>query len=139
VSLDRKVCPVVLRRRNGRAEILAFRHPTAGLQLVKGSIEPGEDPARAALRELFEESGIEGAEVVLSLGAVRVTGPDQEWQVFVCSTGPLPDAWSHFTEDGGGHAFSFFWHPLDEEPDDDWHSIFKQAVNFIRSTIENSQ
>jgi hypothetical protein len=28
------------------SKIMAFRHPSAGIQLVKGTIEPGERPAR---------------------------------------------------------------------------------------------
>jgi len=130
-----KVFPVILRRREGRVDILAFRHPSAGLQLVKGSLEPGEDAARAALRELREESGVCDAEIVSFLGTFRVAEPSQEWHAFLCSTGPLPDTWSHLTEDGGGHEFSFFWHPLDQEPDDNWHSIFKQALGFIRRIV----
>ncbi|MHC8286071.1 NUDIX domain-containing protein [Pseudomonas sp. XS1P51] len=47
-----KACPVVLRNIE-QLEILAFRHPLAGLQLVKGSVEPGELTGAAAVRELF--------------------------------------------------------------------------------------
>jgi hypothetical protein len=46
---SRKACPVVLRRNQDRFEILAFRHPIAGCQLVKGSIEPEEDVGQAAI------------------------------------------------------------------------------------------
>ena len=43
--------------------ILVFEHPgapDAGIQVPAGIIEPGEDPARAALREAAEESGLRG-------------------------------------------------------------------------------
>ncbi|MBV9701908.1 MAG: NUDIX domain-containing protein, partial [Methylobacteriaceae bacterium] len=50
----RKACPVVLRRRPRGLEILVFGHPTEATQLVKGTIEHGEAPASAALRELRE-------------------------------------------------------------------------------------
>lgn len=53
-----KSCPVVLRGRE-TLEILAFEHPLAGLQLVKGSVEPGEPTDLAAIRELKEEAGIQ--------------------------------------------------------------------------------
>ena len=36
-----KVVPVVIRRRD-KLEVLAFRHPQVGTQLVKGSLEAGE-------------------------------------------------------------------------------------------------
>ena len=49
-----KVCAVVVR--DGR--LLMFRHPCAGWQLVKGSLERGEAVGSAAVRELFEEAGI---------------------------------------------------------------------------------
>ncbi len=52
-----KVCPVVFRDASMQ-QILAFEHPKAGVQLVKGGIEPGESVRAAALRELAEESGI---------------------------------------------------------------------------------
>ncbi|MEF1341314.1 DNA mismatch repair protein MutT, partial [Vibrio rotiferianus] len=32
-----KVCPLVLRNQN--SEILLFKHPLAGIQLVKGTVE----------------------------------------------------------------------------------------------------
>lgn len=53
-----KSCPVVLRGRE-TLEILAFEHPLAGFQLVKGSVEPGESTDLAAVRELKEEAGIQ--------------------------------------------------------------------------------
>lgn len=59
-----KVCPVVLRQGNEGTEILVFRHPLAGVQLVKGTREAGESIAQAALRELAEESGITSGAVI---------------------------------------------------------------------------
>ena len=53
-----KVCPVILRKNNNTLEILLFKHPTAGIQLVKGTIEKSEPVFQAAIRELYEESGI---------------------------------------------------------------------------------
>src|SRR5579859_6279901 len=94
-----KACPVVLRRTQYGVDILAFRHPTAGTQLVKGSVEGGEDPGRAALRELCEESGVCDAKIESFLGTVHMGELDQEWHLFLCSTDTLPDAWHHFTED----------------------------------------
>lgn len=66
--MGQKVCPVVFRVSRGRAEILAFGHPSAGNQFVKGSIETGEAAPRAAIRELQEESGIKVDTDLLNLG-----------------------------------------------------------------------
>ncbi len=66
----RKACPVVLRgAAAGRVDVLVFRHPLAGTQLVKGTIEAAEVIQRAAERELLEESGLV-ATAVADLGSV---------------------------------------------------------------------
>ena len=58
VIVEKAVCYIT---RDGR--VLVFEHPgapEAGIQVPAGTIEPGEDPARAALREAAEESGLRG-------------------------------------------------------------------------------
>ncbi|MDC0913371.1 NUDIX domain-containing protein [Paracoccaceae bacterium] len=62
-----KVCPIVSRCSNATGEILMFRHPLAGIKLVKGTFEPAENPANAARRELFEESGLVASAPLSSL------------------------------------------------------------------------
>nr|WP_173180308.1 NUDIX domain-containing protein [Pseudomonas tohonis] len=129
-----KTCPVVLRQR-GTLEILAFLHPLAGRQLVKGSVEPGETSAAAAVRELAEEAGVQG-EVIRDLGTWQATGTGHTWAFHACRVDPdLADTWSHDTEDDGGHRFRFFWHPLDAEPTEEWHPIFRDALTFIRQAL----
>jgi 8-oxo-dGTP pyrophosphatase MutT (NUDIX family) len=61
-----KACAIVIRA-PAAIEVLAFEHPLAGLQLVKGTIEAGETPQQAAVRELREEAGF-GARAVEDLG-----------------------------------------------------------------------
>jgi 8-oxo-dGTP pyrophosphatase MutT (NUDIX family) len=41
-----------------RAHVLLLRHPNAGIQFPAGTIEDGETPATAALREAREETGL---------------------------------------------------------------------------------
>jgi len=53
-----KACPILLRPGSSGAKILAFRHPSAGCQLVKGTVEDGESLEAAAVREMLEEGGI---------------------------------------------------------------------------------
>jgi 8-oxo-dGTP pyrophosphatase MutT (NUDIX family) len=128
----KKVWPVVLRN-VARIEILAFEHPLAGLQLVKGSIEPDETSDIAAVRELFEEAGVLG-KVVRNIGTFTSSATGDEWTFCVCQvTQAMPEHWTHFTEDDGGHAFRFFWHPLATVPDDRWHPVFKEALGFLQT------
>lgn len=125
-----KACPIVLRR----DELLVFRHPLAGVQLVKGTIEPNESPEHAALRELAEESGIVDAELGETIAVWDAEDEGQSWAIVeVRSRAALPDRWTHFTKDGGGHEFAFFWHPLAGEPTNEWHPVFVRALAVVRA------
>lgn len=119
-----RACAIV--RRGDR--ILVFRHPLAGVQLVKGRLHRAERPKAAALRELREESGISGFAATL-LGRVRQPELGQLWVVFDCKTRPLPDTWTYHAPDDGGHIFRFFWHPLHENLDG--HAAFERVRQFI--------
>lgn len=152
-----KACPLVLRQHHNakgqHLEILAFRHPLAGLQLVKGTIEPDELPAHAALRELREEAGIE-ARVISHLGTQIIEATGQSWHFYCCAaTSMLPDQWQFYTQDDGGHCFEFFWHSLDSDmsqqstfclmdrliesgqANDYWHPMFQQALLFLQQRL----
>jgi 8-oxo-dGTP pyrophosphatase MutT (NUDIX family) len=137
MGYSNKACPIVLRKGvDGQQLILAFEHPQAGRQLVKGGIDPGESPEQAARRELGEEAGITDAVVTRDLGLFEIGPPKQRWHAFVCKTTGLPDSWTFHTEDGGGHDLRFFWHPIDETPNEEWHLIFRQALNEIRTRLD---
>jgi 8-oxo-dGTP pyrophosphatase MutT (NUDIX family) len=129
-----KACPVVIRDTGGKQNLLAFRHPLAGTQLVKGTVEPEETIEEAAARELFEESGLTG-KAIKYLGSLHMTGADQRWHFVLCQTGQVSEEWTHHTSDGGGLDFAFFWHPLGEAPNQDWHPIFRRALAFIRMAL----
>ncbi len=135
-----KACPVVLRTRDGESELLAFRHPLAGIQLVKGSIERLESPDAAALRELQEEAGIASDYVLRDLGIWTSGFEDQRWSFHeVWVSQELPETWSHFAADDRGQTFSFFWHPLSAEPSDEWHALFVGALSFIRKRLNTTE
>lgn len=53
-----KVTIFATRQSKKKREILILSHPSAGFQIVAGTVEVGEYHAKAALRELQEESGI---------------------------------------------------------------------------------
>ena len=138
-KLVHKVVPIVLRRRE-RLKILAFRHPQAGTQLVKGTLEKGEKAEDATLRELAEESGIENATVVRPLGQLTLREIAQHWRLYQSRVpGQLPDQWSFFTQDDGGHLFDFFWHELDKPTDDSWHQDFHRAMTLVRSLFQEDK
>ena len=59
----------------GRRMVAAIRpqgKPEGTWALPKGNLEPGEEPAATAVREVFEETGIEGR-LVEKLGDVKYT------------------------------------------------------------------
>jgi len=128
-----KACPVLLRGDFEAVEILAFEHPLAGFQLVKGTIEASESAAEAAVRELREESGIADASVIADLGLWRSGFRGQVWSFQLCTVeGLLPDEWIHYTQDDGGRSFRFFWHPLGVVPSTQWRPVFRRALARLR-------
>lgn len=129
-----KACPIVTRR----TDVLAFRHPTAGCQFVKGTIDPGETPAQAALRELYEESGIRLDGTMHFIGKQTIGGQHQSWYFFAHAASGLADRWQHWTTDDGGHWFDFFWHPLRRPLDHRWHPTFHEAHRFITRRLAPS-
>lgn len=127
-----KACPVVFRDSSMR-QILAFEHPEAGLQIVKGSIEPGENARAAALRELAEESGITGTDIARDLGTWNSEHDDHVWSLQLCTYAPtLPESWTHHCPDDGGQELRFFWHDFHAEPNDRWAPQFREALAAIR-------
>lgn len=119
-----------------QVELLAFRHPLAGLQIVKGSIEPGEGIEAAAVRELVEEAGLVRAPM-RRLGCWHNPISDQEWHfVLMASGATLPDRWQHHAPDDGGHRFDFFWQPLAAPLGEDWHPTFRAAIDWLRAELK---
>ena len=126
-----KACPVVIRMQGGELQFLAFRHPLAGKQIIKGTIEVGESLVDACIRELKEESGL-NAEVSKYLGTWDSGYENQVWGLCLMEVqSPLPDAFTHFTLDDGGHNFEFFWQAFSSEPGDEWHPLFNNAIRTI--------
>lgn len=107
--------------------ILLFRHPEAGVQLPKGTIENGEAPDVAVLRELAEESGICSTatpQLVSTVAFIRKPSGEQSdeplehqtWHLYLIEgAASLPTAWDHVAVGSAvedGLTFSYFWHPL---------------------------
>lgn len=129
-----KVCPLVLRKQN--REILLFKHPLAGVQLVKGTVEPFDcDFLSAAKRELVEESGIELVNRTTYLGAWESGFQEQRWHFVLCECEVLPEHWVFHTQDDGGHDFEFFWHEVAKDISSHAHPVFQRALEQVREFI----
>ena len=131
-----KTCPVVLRTTQGECEILAFCHPLAGHQFVKGTVKTGETSAAAALRELHEEAGITTHAITTALGSTDAIQSGERWHFFVVQTDPLPDSWHHQCPDDGGQLFGFFWHPVRQPLPDSFEHRYHTALHFIRAQLD---
>ncbi|MFT7773796.1 NUDIX hydrolase [Roseateles sp.] len=130
-----KAVAVLLRGEGSDVEVLVFRHPLAGVQLVKGSVEAGESVRDAAVRELAEESGLHTVHE-RSLGSWPSRYQGQVWHFeVVTATTPVRDAWAHLTQDDGGHVFRFFWHRLHAPAGEDWHPVYRDALAELRQRL----
>ena len=117
--------------------ILVFRHPLAGLQLVKGTIEDNEQAADAAIREMKEESGID-SQISHYLGHVKQKSLNQEWEVFLVEpANDLPETWEFQTMDDGGKLFTFFWEPLSKDFSNDskWDERYVRIIDFLKESL----
>ncbi|MGE8540789.1 NUDIX domain-containing protein [Acinetobacter sp. ANC 3813] len=118
-----KVCPFILRENTElQTELLVFQHPESGIQLVKGTLESNEAILDAALRELFEESGIiRSTEHCTYIGQHPIDALAWHFVAINIDGLILAEQWQYQTLDDYGHIFSFFWMPvphllsLDEE------------------------
>jgi 8-oxo-dGTP pyrophosphatase MutT (NUDIX family) len=134
---------------DARGRLLVFRHPEDGnMQLPKGTIEPGESPEVAVRRELLEESGIDYAGALQSLGTLEreceagVEGNThrhpQLWHLFLMrAEGRVPETFVH-TATGSpeeeGLVFTFSW----LEPGDaigDFALPYRQTIERVRAAL----
>jgi len=103
-------------------ELLVFNQQTNPYDLVEvpgGTVDPGEPPDDAVLREVAEESGL-AARIVRKLAADLRDAPKHRElrHVYLVATDhDLPDTWLH-TVTGNGEdcdmQFRYFWLPLAE-------------------------
>lgn len=108
--------------------LLVFSHldfPEAGLQVPGGSMEKGEDPATAVMREAFEETGLHHLQIDRYLGEYDDVLPEfgqihrRRFYHLICCGDSPPERWEHaeMNPSDGSPApirFEFFWIPVSD-------------------------
>jgi len=141
-----KACACLVDHRN---RLLVFLHPgDAGMQLPKGTVEPGESPEAAVRRELLEESGIAYDGELLPLGTLDreceagIEGNQEKasqlWHLFLMrAQAPLPEHFEH-TASGSpeehGLLFRFSWLAPDA-PLDGFTAPYVRVIDKVRAAL----
>jgi 8-oxo-dGTP pyrophosphatase MutT (NUDIX family) len=117
-----KVLSYIFRNTDEGQEVLVFIHrdlPEAGIQVVGGTVDAGEDLVEALIRELYEESGLRVlAHECSKIGEsvyYRQDFPEKNLRHYFEVKISLPhEFWSHKVKSTGmddGLVFEFFWMP----------------------------
>lgn len=99
-------------------QLLVFRHrdfPEVGIQVPSGTIDAGEGPAVAALREAMEETGLSNIKVIRALGVseydISVLRPELHRRHFyhLEAAPPVPEKWPHAERHPSGGDMKEIW------------------------------
>ena len=101
MASPQKVTAFILHRKKSGRELLLFEHPSFGIQVPAGTVEVGEDPQAAALREGGEESGLEDLRLEDFIGSQEENpGTGDHFIALQTSVYARPDPtsfnWAHF-------------------------------------------
>lgn len=139
-----KACACVVRNNH----ILAFKHPSAGFQIPKGSVEDHESIEEAVLRELAEESGITDASIGSKVGQLDwlieagtttfVQAEHQEWHIYLVNPNqPVPEAWTHSafgSKAEEGLLFDFYWQPFAPIPEQ-FDPVYREVIRMVETHV----
>jgi len=115
----------------GKREMLVFEHrdyPDAGVQVPAGTVDPGEAPEDAVMREVEEETGLADCRMLGKLAVYDwfnlYSGEMNERHVFhLAAPDSTADSWTWIETGGGrvpeheGYVFQFRWVALDQPPE----------------------
>jgi len=135
-----------------RGRLLVFDHPgDGGMQLPKGTVEPGETPQEAVRRELHEESGIRFDGPLEALGTLErhceagIEGNKeahgQRWHLFLMRAAmPLPEVFTHTacgSPEEDGLVFAFRW-LAPHDGLDGFALPYRQAIARVREALQGA-
>lgn len=113
VTHVQKACAYITR---GTSELLVFEGPEHdGLQIPKGTVEPGERPREAVCREAAEESGLAAFEAPRHLATdvwTRRPGRRYVRNFYHARVHEPRNSWTHAVTGAGeerGAEYDFFW------------------------------
>jgi 8-oxo-dGTP diphosphatase len=102
--------------------LLVLRHPAypeAGIQVPAGTVDPGESPQEAVLRETREETGLSALRIIKFLGVreydLTSSGRDEVHRrhfFHVKVLDEIPSTWRHWEtspSEGEPVEFQFYW------------------------------
>ncbi|MYL18806.1 NUDIX domain-containing protein [Halobacillus litoralis] len=120
-----KVYGYITRFYKEKPQVLVFQHsvPEAGIQIPKGTVNPGEDPLHAVVREMVEETGLNSVYVEKLLAVdtwINEDGKPHKRCFYQLHTPEVKGSWLHEPSGGGeekGLTFHFFWISSVEEVD----------------------
>lgn len=115
-----KAYAYIIRSSNQGTKFLVFTqqgHPEAGVQIPGGTIDEGESPQSALIREIEEESGLANLTDFEEIGTIEYFHPQKKelhFRHFFVVKAPrnVPESWSHTVTSGindSGLVFNYFW------------------------------
>ncbi|CAN5844038.1 hypothetical protein BH11PSE13_BH11PSE13_16820 [soil metagenome] len=146
MTVVHKACACLV---DAQDRLLVFLHPgDGGMQLPKGTVEPGESPQDAVRRELLEESGIAYSGALQDLGTMdrhcdagiegNVHDHQQLWHLYLMrQEEPLPERFDHIavgSPEEDGLVFKFQWLAIDA-PLEGFASPYVRAIERARAAL----
>jgi len=127
----KRSCPIVYRESATGLEILAFSQPTAGKQLVTGTIGAKETLAASCVRSLRQASGLQG-KAKRYIGKELMVAAEATFGFYLMETESiLVEQWQGPEGGTEGEPLDFFWQRLDQPLGDEWQPLYQELFGYI--------